>query len=107
VEQDLVHSAAEARDVIETYRHSGIEISGWNDLLQEAAESFARLSGQRPVAGESVDLIKLARTLSAAASARLQLDQETLDRLSRDLHSIVATTRVPGIPRPEDEDWSF
>ena len=107
VEQDLVRSAAMARDVIESYRLSHITISGWSTSLQEAAESFMRISARRPVVAQTVMLAQLAQTLSVTADAQLQVEPETLDRLSRDLRSIVANIRVPGIPRPEDEDWSF
>jgi hypothetical protein len=107
VEQDLLRSAAMARDVIESYRQSRITISGWNSLLDEAAQSFIRISAHRPVLGGAVPLSELAQTLSTTARAGLDVDHETLDGLSRDLRAIVATTRVPGIPRPEDKDWSF
>jgi hypothetical protein len=107
VEQDLVRSAAGARDVIESYRQSHIAISGWSMLLREAVDSFVRISAQRPVVGHSVALAQLAQALRVAADSQLRVDEESLDHLSRDLHSIVASIRVPGIPRPEDEDWSF
>lgn len=106
-EQDLVRSAVMARDVIESYRQSHIMISGWSSLLEEAAKSFARISADRTVAGGAISLAQLARTLSATVHAGLQVDHETLNQLSQELRAIVTSTRVPGIPRPEDEDWSF
>lgn len=107
LEQDLVRSAANARDAIESYRRSRIVISGWDTLLQDAVESFTRISAQRPVVGEAVALAQLARTLQDVVDARLKVDRETLDQLSRALRSIVTEIRIPGIPRPEDEDWAF
>ncbi len=107
LEQDLVRSAANARDVIESYRRSHVAISGWSTLLQEAIETFTRISAQRPVVGESVALAQLARALQDTADARLQVDRGTLDQLSRALRSIVTAIRIPGIPRREDEDWAF
>lgn len=106
-EQDLVRSAAMARDVIESYRQSHIVISGWSGLLEEAAQSFARISAERPFASGSVPLAQLARTLIATVHAGLSVDHETLSQLSQQLRAIVTNTRVPGIPRPEDADWSF
>lgn len=106
-EQDLVRSAVMARDVIESYRQSRIMITDWSDLLEEAAQSFARISADRPLAVETVPLARLARTLTATVQAGLLVDHATLDLLSRDLRTIVTGTRVPGIPRPEDADWSF
>ncbi len=106
-EQDLVRSAVIARDVIESYRQSHIKVSGWNSLLEEAAQSLSRISAHRPVAGGAVPLAPLAQTLSVTARPRLQVDHETLDRLSWELRTIVINTRIPGIPRREDEDWSF
>jgi hypothetical protein len=102
-----VRSASRARDVIESYRQFHIIISGWSTTLQEAVESFARISDERPVVGQSVALTQLAQALSAAASSRLQIDEETLDRLSKDLRSIVTEVLIPGVPRREDQDWSF
>ena len=106
-EQDLVRSAVMARDVIESYRQSHIAVSGWRPLLEGAAQSFARISAHRPVVGGAVPLAPLAQSLSATARAGLQVDREMLDRLSQELRTIVTNTRIPGIPRPEDEDWSF
>ena len=106
-EQDLVGSAVMARDVIESYRQSHIMISGWRSLLEEAAESLARISAGRPFADGIVPLAQLASTLTAAAQAGLKVDHETLDLLSQELRTIVTSTRVPGIPRPDDTDWSF
>jgi hypothetical protein len=106
-EQDLVSSAVMARDVIESYRRSRIVITGWSNLLEEAARSFSRISADQPVAVGTVPLARLARTLTAAMRAGLQVDNETIDMLSRELRTIVTGTRVPGLPRPEDADWSF
>jgi hypothetical protein len=106
-EQDLVRSAVMARDVIESYRQSHIMISGWSSLLEEAALSFARISVDSPLAGGAVPLAQLARTLTATVRAGLQVDHETLNLLSQELRAIVTGTRVPGIPKPEDADWSF
>lgn len=107
-EQDLVRSALMARDVIESYRQSHIMIAGWSGQLAQAAESLARISAEcRTSTGEVIPLEQLARTLTATVEARLQVDRETLDHLSQELRMIVTSTRVPGIPRPEDEDWSF
>lgn len=106
-EQDLVRSAVMARDVIESYRQSQITISGWSALLEEAAQSFARYSEQPYLSGGVVPLARLAQTLSATVRAGLRVDHETLDWLSYELRTIVTSTRIPGIPKPEDEDWSF
>jgi hypothetical protein len=103
-EQDLLRSAAIARDVIESYRQSHITVSGWSALLEEAAKSFARLS-EHPKG--AAPLAQIAETLSATVQASLKVDQDTLDWLSSELRTIVTSTRVPGIPRPEDDDWSF
>jgi hypothetical protein len=107
VEQDLVRSAVMARDVIESYRQSRIAVSGWSSLLDEAAQSFSQISAHHPVVAGAVPLAKLAQTLSSTARAGLEVDHETLNGLSRDLRAIVTTTQIPGIPRPEDKDWSF
>ena len=106
-EQDLVHSAVMARDVIESYRQSNIMIFGWNNMLEEAAQSFARISVDRPVAGGVMPLAQLARSLTATVHAGLRVDDETLNLLSQELRAIVTGTRIPGIPRPEDPDWTF
>jgi len=96
-----------ARDVIESYRQSRIIIAGWSDLLEEAAQTFARISAAPPLPVRAVPLARLAHTLTGTVRAGLQVDHETLDRLSQELRTIVTSTRVPGIPRPEDADWSF
>jgi hypothetical protein len=84
-----------------------ITVSGWSVQLEEAAQSFVRLSTQQPVAGDAVALAQLGRALSTTAKTGLEVDQETLDRLSRELRSILSGARISGIPLPDDEDWSF
>jgi hypothetical protein len=106
-EQDLLRSAAMARDVVESYRQSHITVSGWSSVLEDAAQSFMRISAQHPVAGGAIPLAQVAQTLSATARVGLEVDRDLLDELSRDLRAIVTNTRVIGIPQPADEDWSF
>jgi hypothetical protein len=77
-----------------------ITVSGWSVQLEEAAQSFVRLSTQQPVAGDAVALAQLGRALSTTAKTGL-------DRLSRELRSILSGARISGIPLPDDEDWSF
>jgi hypothetical protein len=108
VEQDLVRSASMARDVIESYRQWNVTVGGWRETLHEAADSFIFLANQHPPVSRGVDLAHLARILQSIVRSQLQLiDQQSLDDVSAELRAIVSTTRIPGVPRPEDQDWSF
>ncbi|MGQ0774310.1 MAG: hypothetical protein ACT4NY_07835 [Pseudonocardiales bacterium] len=104
IEHDLVASAAAARDVVESYRQWQIVVPGWETTLREVVEALAALP-TAPVSPTEIDELRadLARLLRTG----LPCDPRGLDGLSAALREIVATVRVPGVPRPEDPAWSF
>jgi hypothetical protein len=104
VENDLVASAAVARDVVESYRQWQIVVPGWETTLQEVVEALGALP-TAPVLPVEIDELRtdLARLLRTG----LPGDPRGLDELSAALREIVTTVRVPGVPRPEDPAWSF
>lgn len=104
IENDLVASAAVARDVVESYRQCQIAVPGWETTLQEVVEALGALPAA-PVFPVEIDELRadLARLLRTG----LPSDPRGLDELSAALREIVTTVRAPGVPRPEDPAWSF
>ena len=107
MEAELVRSAARARDVVESYRQYDLTVSRWQTRLLTSSASIARIADGRAdsAAGRAdcagVRLADLAEALRDVARNGLRPERARLERLSKDLESLVRE-RVPGYPRPED-----
>lgn len=99
----LFEPIVDIRDVLESFLVDDVTIDDWRKTLVTASERLQEL-GRAWADGDLTSLSELteqlagfglgadiARTRSAADSAARLLDQ----------------VRVPGIPRPEDNDWTF
>jgi hypothetical protein len=103
MEAELCRSAARTRDVVESYRQYNLTVGRWRSRLLTSSASIARIAVHSPeMAG--VPLADLAVALRAVARNGLRPERARLDRLSKDLESLVSI-RVPGHPRPEDDGF--
>jgi hypothetical protein len=94
----------DVRDVLETFRRHQVLIEDWATVLSNAASSLD-LASADAVAGPAVaHLVGQLRMLLANG---LQTNAETVDRVADETQRILSQTRIPGIPRPEDEHWEF
>ncbi|WP_037068390.1 hypothetical protein [Pseudonocardia acaciae] len=87
----------EVRDVVETFRRFGVVEPGWAAVLTSAAE---RLDNEP----DGRDLARRLRTLLADD---MRADRALVDRVAQDVSELIKVTWPQGLPRPEDDDWSF
>ncbi|MEV7092970.1 hypothetical protein AB0M80_08975 [Amycolatopsis sp. NPDC051045] len=92
----------EARDVVESYLRNRVVVAGWRLKLSEASRQFVALGEEALDAdmkalGGRIDLL-----------AKSDLTETDLARtVSADLERLLVEVRVPGLPKPEDDDWAF
>jgi len=101
---DVAAPLIDVRDVLETFRGHRILTEDWAAVLSTAARSLDQASTDVVATPAVTHLAAQLRTLLANG---LQADTETVDRVADETQRILSRTRVPGIPRPEDEHWEF
>lgn len=94
----------DVRDVLETFRRHQVLTEDWATVLSNAAEAFDQASADVVVPPAVTHLAGQLRMLLANG---LQANTETVDRVADEIQRILSRTRIPGIPRPEDEHWEF
>ncbi|MGH3868046.1 MAG: hypothetical protein ACRDQ4_18365 [Pseudonocardiaceae bacterium] len=94
----------DVRDVLETYRTHQVLIADWATVLSNAARSLDQAATNVVAAAAVTDLAAQLRMLLANG---LQTNTETVNRVADETQRILSQTRIPGIPRPEDEHWAF
>jgi hypothetical protein len=94
----------DVRDVLETFRRHQVLTEDWAAVLSNAARSLDQASADL-VAAEAVT--HLAAQLRILLANGLPTNAETVDRVADETQRILSRTRIPGIPRPEDEHWEF
>src|SRR5688500_14018575 len=93
---------ADVRDVLETFLAERVLLPHWRETLASAAEQVVRLGTERA----DSDLTRLGTRIEALAGSDLQ-DQDALVRhVATEALHVLRDTRVPGLPRPDDADWS-
>jgi hypothetical protein len=104
---DTVEVAAplgDVRDVLETFRRHQVLTEDWATVLSNAARSLDQAAAD--MVAPSV-VTHLAAQLRILLANGLQENVETVDRVADEAQRILSRTRIPGIPRPEDEHWEF
>ncbi len=84
---ELADPLVDVRDVVETFRSCGVTAPNWHGTLADAVAALDRLPQAAQVDARLPHLIPRLRLLLA--------------------HGLLERTRIPGIPRPEDDDWGF
>jgi hypothetical protein len=99
----LLDPLLDTRDVVETYLGDRLELPDWQITLRAASLRLADLA----VSQRSPDIQRIANQLKEVADSGLQERLATLQSLSVEVAGLLEKIRVPGLPRPEDKDWSF
>lgn len=99
----LFGPVVEVRDVLESFLRDAVLIPGWRQTLADASRQFIEL-GARP---NDSDLADLGERIALLAKSDLEHDRTLTCELAADIESLLDRARVPGLPRPEDADWSF
>jgi hypothetical protein len=97
---DLADPLADIRDVVETFRTSGVTPQDWHGKLMAALVALDRLPGE-PELGVIPAQLRVLLQYGLDDAPRL------VDQVAQTVADILAEMRVPGIPRPEDEEWGF
>ena len=93
----------EVRDVLESFIADRMLIPGRQQTLASAGNEFADLADQ----GAGSDMRALSQRIAALARHGLEAQPALTRSVATELAHFVDRTRIPGVPRPEDEDWSF
>jgi hypothetical protein len=100
----LAAPLGDVRDVLETYRTHQVLIADWATVLSNAA----RLLDQAPAhVAAAAAVPHLTAQLRMLLANGLPTSTETVNRVADETQRILSQTRIPGIPRPEDEHWEF
>jgi hypothetical protein len=93
----------EARDVVESYLRDGVLVTNWRQRLIEASGRFTELNRG---GDDDARLATLGAQIAELADAGLEANPSTY-AIAAEIEHLLNELRVPGIPRPEDEDWAF
>ena len=102
-EAALFGPTVEVRDVLESFLRRQVLIHGWRETLADASRRFIEL-GTRPL---DSDLSYLGQRIAVLARSELSEEQTLTREVAAEIESLIDQVRVPDLPRPEDNDWSF
>jgi hypothetical protein len=101
---DLADPLVDIRDVVESFRSSHLTLPDWDQTLQRVVTALSQLPPQAQV---DVVLPSLIPNLRLLLTAGLDNVPQVVDMVAAQVAAALEQTRVPGIPAPEDDDWSF
>lgn len=94
----------DVRDVLEAFRRNHVVQTGWAETLSRAAQALDNLPTTVEVRSTASWIASEIRNIVVHG---LSYDQQVLNQVANRTAEILNSTRVPGIPRPEDENWEF
>src|SRR5205823_12045002 len=101
---DLADPLVDVRDVVESFRSSHLTLPDWDQTLRRVVTALSQLPPQAQV---DVLLPGLVSNLRLLLTAGLENVPQVVDIVAAQVAAALEQTRVPGIPAPEDDDWSF
>lgn len=101
---ELADPLVEVRDVVESFRCCGVTPTDWRQVLGQAVATLDQLPQEAGVERRLPDLLPHLRTLLTTG---LSSAPKVLDEVAAQVATVLQQARVPGIPRPDQEDWSF
>lgn len=102
--KEVAGPLVDARDVLESFRTYGLVVDGWQESLRASAQ---RLVNSVDESAEESSIRNLSNDLEVVAKEGLVGNRAAVQRAADLLALLVAQVAVPGIPRPDDEDWTF
>jgi hypothetical protein len=101
---NLADPLVDVRDVVESFRSSHVTLPNWDQTLQRVVATLSQLPPQAQV---DVVLPGLVPNLRLLLTAGLDSLPQVVDVVADQVAAALERTRVPGIPAPGDDDWSF
>jgi hypothetical protein len=100
---DLADPLLDVRDVVESFRSHQVIPADWDETIRRAMGVLSQLPPQARVDTRLPGLLPdLGRLLGDGFG-----NSPLVDRIARQVANALDETPVPGIPAPEDDDWSF
>jgi hypothetical protein len=99
----LFEPIVDIRDVLESFLVSAVLLSDWQATLASASARLLELGR----AWSDAELIELGRATEQLAAHDAIADSKLARTAADDAARVLGQVRVPGVPRPEDEDWAF
>lgn len=93
----------EVRDVLESFLHDQVLVVDWRQRLTRASQQFVELG----VGSPDEDVAELGGRIAVLAEAELAKEPTLTRSVAADVEKLLDQVRVPELPRPEDDDWSF
>jgi hypothetical protein len=101
---ELADPLVDVRDVVESFRSFGVAPADWHRALDDAAAVLDQLPADKEFRELFPDLVPNIRIL---LSNGLSSVPDILEEVAEQVAAALSQTRVPGIPRPEEDDWDF
>lgn len=102
--EGLVDPLVDVRDVVESFRSSHLTLPDWDQTLRQVVTALSLLPPQAQV---DVLLPGLVPNLRLLLTAGLDNVPQVVEMIAAQVATALEETRIPGIPAPEDDDWSF
>ncbi|BBY06380.1 hypothetical protein [Mycobacterium noviomagense] len=99
----LFEPIVDIRDVLESFLVNEVVVTDWQETLAAAAARLSELGR----AWSDTDLLELARVTQELSAERLDADSALVRIAADGAAKMLDQARVPGVPRPEDDDWAF
>lgn len=99
----LFQPIVDIRDVLESFLVNRVVLGDWQLTLTSASARLLEL-GQ---AWSDGDLLELGHVTERLAAQDLLADSALTRTAAHGAARVLDQVRVPGIPRPDDEDWTF
>jgi len=100
----LVATVSEVREVVETFRQCDVLELGWRKVIELAAERLDSADDDRVGELATRDVAARLRKLLVAEA---WTERALVDRVATDAAQLIKLTLPEGLPKPEDDDWSF
>ena len=102
---EVAEPISDVRDVVETFRRYGEETVDWREVVSSAIVQLERTSASEDAKAPWAD--HLTGQLHELVRVGLTQGDSLLEAIAQAVQSVISSTRIPGIPRPEDENWEF
>jgi hypothetical protein len=101
---DVADSLVDVRDVVESFRTWQLTVPDWDETLRQAADALDRLPPQAQVDELLPGLLSNLRLLLTEGLGSFP---QIVNEIAEQVAIVLQETRIPGIPTPGDDDWSF
>lgn len=91
------------RDVLESFLVDEVLLADWRATLTSAAARLEELAR----AWSDGDLLNLAGITEQLVAKSMVSDTALARTAADNAARLLEQVRIPGVPRPEDEDWAF